>query len=363
MISKRVYTKEYITNLREGRKCDPFILERSVFAFGLLEAFARTKAEFIFKGGTSLMLLLDEPIRLSTDIDIIVKSDVDIMTFIKNASKIYPFERFEENPRVGGASKIVKKHFRFYYKSLQSEDKEVPVLLDVLFEDNHYAEVIQKEIKNSLLITEGEPIFVTIPSVNSILGDKLTAFAPHTIGIKPNYEKENGEIVDKKIEVMKQFFDVATLFDYATDMKLIATTYKNTANTELKYLGLNQGYEECLMDSFNEALSILSRGYFNSDYFKKYYLPGIRGLKQYLINVRFTSETAYVQAAKIMYLSALIITGVDRPKDLPVADNFKNEYSKINYIRRLNRDAFNMAAYAIKLIEEKKTNFLPKNQI
>lgn len=352
VISREVYTKEYITGLREGSKCDPAILERSVFAFGLLEAFARTGAEFIFKGGTSLMLLLDEPMRLSTDIDIIVKPDADIMAYIENASKIYPFVRFEENTRVG-ANNIVKKHFRFYYKSLQNEEKEVPILLDVLFEDNHYAEVIQKEIKNSLLLTDGKPVFVTIPSVNSILGDKLTAFAPHTIGIKPHYEKENGAIVDKKIEVIKQFFDVATLFDYATDIGLISRTYKSTAYSELKYRGLDCGYEECLMDSFNEALSILSRGALNPDYYRDYYLPGIRGLKQYLINVRFTPETAYVQAAKVMYLSALILTGVDKPDELPAVDNFSGDYAKINYTRRLNKEAFNMAAYAINLMKNK----------
>ena len=351
MISKSVYTKEYITKLRVGSKCDPSILERSIFAFGLLEAFARTGAKFIFKGGTSLMLLLDEPMRLSTDIDIIVKPDTDIMFYIENASKIYPFIRFEENTRVG-INNIVKKHFRFFYKSLQSEDREVPVLLDVLFEENHYAELIQKEIKNSLLLTEGKPILVTIPSVNSILGDKLTAFAPHTIGIRPYYEKENGAIVNKRIEVIKQFFDVASLFDYATDMELISKTYKNTADSELKYRGLDVNYETCLKDSFNEALSILSRGALNSEYYTAYYLQGIRGLRQYLINSRFSPETAYVQAAKVMYLSALILKGEDMKKEIPEEKCFSGAFSKINYIRRLDKSTFNMAAYAIRLIED-----------
>ena len=351
MISKDVYTKDYIVKLREGSKCDPSILERSIFAFGLLEAFARTGADFIFKGGTSLMLLLDEPMRLSTDIDIIVKPDADIMAYIESASKIYPFIRFEENTRVG-VNNIVKKHFRFYYKSLQSEDKEVPILLDVLFEDNHYAELIQKEIKNNLLLTDGEPVFVTIPSVNSILGDKLTAFAPHTIGIRPHYEKENGAIVDKKIEVIKQFFDVASLFDYATDMELISKTYKSTAYSELKYRGLNIDYETCLKDSYNEALSILSRGALNPNYYRDYYLPGIRGLRQYLINSRFSSETAFVQAAKVMYLSALILKEGDIKKEIPEQGSFSGTFSKINYIKRLDKSVFNMAAFAIRLIEE-----------
>ena len=39
--------------------------------------------------------------RLSTDIDIIVKTGTDIMSYIENASEIYPFVRFEEKTRVG----------------------------------------------------------------------------------------------------------------------------------------------------------------------------------------------------------------------------------------------------------------------
>lgn len=338
--------------LKGSNKCDPYILERSILAFSLLEALARTGAEFIFKGGTSLLLLLDKPIRLSTDIDIVVKPNVNITAYIEKASKIYPFVRFEEVTRTG-TNGIVKKHFKFYYKSLQFNDREVPILLDVLFDNNHYTEVIKKEIKNDFLVTEGDQILVTLPSVNSILGDKLTAFAPHTIGIKPRYEKENGMIISKKIEVIKQFFDVATLFDYATNFNIIAETYKNTARSELEYRGLKHGFKECLLDSFNEALSILSRGTINQEYYRDYYLPGIRGIKQYLIDVKFTPETAYVQAAKVMFLSALILTGEDKPEKLPVAENFVGYYAKINYIGRLNKESFNMAAYAIKLLEKR----------
>lgn len=58
---------------RGATKADPSIIERTVFAFGLLEAITRVGMPFIFKGGTSLMVMLDDPRRLSTDIDIIVK--------------------------------------------------------------------------------------------------------------------------------------------------------------------------------------------------------------------------------------------------------------------------------------------------
>lgn len=56
---------------------------------------------FVFKGGTALMLLLEKPYRLSTDIDIIVEPDCAIEDYLQKASVIYPFLHLEEQIRVG----------------------------------------------------------------------------------------------------------------------------------------------------------------------------------------------------------------------------------------------------------------------
>ncbi len=73
MLSRDMYSEEYIQELYERTGNDPTLLERVIYAFGLLEAIKRVGLPFCFKGGTSLMLLLDRPRRLSTDIDIIVE--------------------------------------------------------------------------------------------------------------------------------------------------------------------------------------------------------------------------------------------------------------------------------------------------
>ena len=78
MLSRDNFTREHIEELRRTNWSDPSILERTIYAFGLLEAIRRTGMPFIFKGGTSLLLLLDKPMRLSTDIDIIVEPGVDV---------------------------------------------------------------------------------------------------------------------------------------------------------------------------------------------------------------------------------------------------------------------------------------------
>ena len=73
MVMAESFTRERIQDIRSSYAVDSAILERSIFALALLEALASVGMPFIFKGGTSLLLLLEQPRRLSTDIDIIVE--------------------------------------------------------------------------------------------------------------------------------------------------------------------------------------------------------------------------------------------------------------------------------------------------
>lgn len=57
------------------------------------------------------------------------------------------------------------------------------VLLDILFEDNLYSDIERLPINPSILPTINEPVPVLVPSVEDLLGDKLTAFAPNTTGV------------------------------------------------------------------------------------------------------------------------------------------------------------------------------------
>ena len=130
MLLRENFTKAHIEYLRKKTGADPSILERTVFAFGLLEAIRRVELPFIFKGGTSLLLLLEEPRRLSTDIDIIVKPGTELKDSIERAGRIFPFLSVEEDNRKG-VNDIEKRHFRFRFQSPRTE-KEISILLDVV---------------------------------------------------------------------------------------------------------------------------------------------------------------------------------------------------------------------------------------
>ena len=243
MLSRDNYTAEYILKLWEATGADPSILERTVFAFGLLEAIRSVGMPFIFKGGTSLLVMLKEPRRLSTDIDIIVGQDVDVDGYIEKAGKIFPFVSVEEHKRKG-ANDIEKRHFRFHFLSPRT-GKEITILLDVVFENNPYLKVINCPIRSQLLLSEGDDLWVSLPDKNCILGDKLTAFAPHTTGIPFGRDKE--------LEIIKQLFDCWTLLQEMDDYKTVAKVYKNVSLVELGYRGLHNTPEDCLKDTIDSC--------------------------------------------------------------------------------------------------------------
>ena len=89
--------------------------------------------------------------RLSTDIDIIVKPGTDFEHYLEEAAKIIPFKKVEEQERRRSGN-IEKRHYKFTYDS-PAYDRELYILLDILFEENHYSKTVQKPIKSSLLIT------------------------------------------------------------------------------------------------------------------------------------------------------------------------------------------------------------------
>ncbi len=297
MLTKENFSKEHIRALQAESKKDPGLIERALYAFGLLQAITQVGLPFIFKGGTCLMLLLEHPMRLSTDIDIIVEPGINIEGYIEKAALVFPFLHKDEQVRIG-KNQIEKRHFKFTYQS-PITGKEIYILLDVLFEHNHYARLITKEIKNELLLTDGEPCAVRLPNINCILGDKLTAFAPHTIGIPIN--------AGKNMEVMKQMYDVCTLLDAFDDFAEVQDTYSKVAAEELAYRGNQHTREDALNDTIQAAICIASRGKVNpSEY--PIYVSAIRDLRSHIYAENYSPEIAAVRATKVLYMAACLLT-------------------------------------------------------
>lgn len=219
--------------------------------------------------------------------------------------------------------------------------KEFYILLDVLFEQNQYKKVEKRKIANDLLLTESEYLSVLVPSIESILGDKLTAFAPHTTGILLNAGKD--------MEVMKQFYDVSTLLDEFDDFADVQSTYKKVALAEIAYRGIENNIDKCLKDTFQAALCISSRGkYFPEEY--PIYVQGIRDLRGHIYSENYSPEIAARRAARVMYMSVCLMTDTpyEKVKDFKEYMGYKltqTDLKVLKYLRKADPEAY---AYSIK---------------
>ncbi|MDO4283906.1 MAG: nucleotidyl transferase AbiEii/AbiGii toxin family protein [Eubacteriales bacterium] len=343
MLLRENYTAEHISKLREETGADPSMLERTVFAFGLLEAIRSVGMPFVFKGGTSLLLLLKEPRRLSTDIDIIVDRDTDIDGYIEKAGRIFPFINVKEHKRKG-ANDIEKRHFRFHFLS-PGTGKEISILLDVVFENNPYPKVMERPIRSRLLLSREEDLTVSLPDKNCILGDKLTAFAPHTTGIPFG--------IDKELEIIKQLFDCWTLLQEMDDYRTTEKVYHKVSHIELGYRGLDSMPPDCLEDTIDSCICILGRGSIRpKDYAN--FSAGINAIQGHIFAGRINGENAGVYASEVMYLAACLRTGQTEYKRITDPDEYRNiqlqlkGIKKISSIRNTNPLAY---AYVIKSLQ------------
>ena len=160
----------------------------------------------------------------------------ELQKFLSKIEGTSAFTRKELDERRSHQGDIPKVHYKFIYNSnfatknqtgqvISNPEREI--LLDILFAENHYPKLVEIPLETDWLLQDDKRIVVTTPDINSILGDKLTAFAPNTTGIPYNAEKEK--------EILKQLFDIGNLFDLLTDIAIFKQSFLETVKDEIKY--------------------------------------------------------------------------------------------------------------------------------
>jgi hypothetical protein len=336
MISAQSHTSAWINQVRSNSlKTDPILIEKMIMAFTLLESLKLQGLDFIFKGGTSLALVLKKLQRFSIDIDIVISHEQDLQMIFSKIASNGIFTWYEEDIRKGG---VPKAHFKFYFQSVVQR-KESYVLLDVLFESNPYPVIHEFVIDSPILSLEGERTTVLCPTVDCLMADKLTAFCPHTTGIRYHQEKE--------LEIAKQLFDLGSLFDAAADVNLIRSTHHQIASQELLYRQFTHlAPKDVLLDTFQTACFLGTYGN-NGDREEYQELSkGISKLHGFVFGGTFSKDDAVLCAAKVAYLSALIlnespeITHFDDGLDLSRWTIPTPHFLKLNRLKMINPEAF-----------------------
>lgn len=342
MIDIERLNQEWIgTVSNANRKADKIFVEKVIRAFLLLEGLSTANFPFVFKGGTSLMLLTNSSRRLSVDIDIIISNPIDNLDIrLESVATKQGFIRVVPQGR-NTLTLVPKKHYKFFYQPIHrtSQDEEY-ILLDVLFEQVPYSVIARKEITSKFIPTIEPLVNVAIPSAEDLLGDKLTAFAPNTTGI-PYYKHDNS----MSMEIIKQLYDIGYLFDISSNMDVIRGTFNRIVQTEISYRGGSMTNHDVLEDIFQTSLCLSSRGAIGNGVFNELQ-SGIKRVKSFIFSEPYHIENAIVSASKAAYLSTLISTNAEKIEKYTVPMQVKDwfltdpKYNKLNGLKKTNTEAF-----------------------
>lgn len=307
MISNECFTGAWMDTVSKQLKYnDKNLIEKVIRALSLLEMLVEAGCPMVFKGGTSLMLILNNDVnRLSIDVDVICPPGTDIEQYL---------QKFQEHgfidkvlvERKNRGNDVPKSHSKFFYQIAYKDGSNAPsyILLEVLYEDVHYHQTEQVAIQSPFVRLESAPLLVTVPSVADILGDKLTAFAPNTTGIP--YFKNNK---DCSLEICKQLFDVGRLFERVDNLTVTSASFRQIAEVELSYRGLTSALQPVYDDIRQTALCIATRGKSGNGDFNLLQ-GGINRLCSFMYKRPYYIENAITDAARAAYLATLIEKGV-----------------------------------------------------
>lgn len=324
---------------------DPIIVEKVIRALIMLEALKVNNLDFIFKGGTALMLMIQEPRRFSIDIDISIENkEQDIETILDQVIASTDFIRWEEHKRKANSA-IEKAHFKLFYNPITKQGGDINnILLDIVFEDNPYIDTQETHISHFLIQGKSGPIKVTTPTLGALLGDKLTAYGPNTTGVP----------LTKPKEVLKQIYDVASIFDRMPSLEGVRENFIKVAHGELAYKELNpNNFQVIIDDIISCSYNFCTHGKVDADTFRTMQ-SGVSQLTSFIYGEKFREPQAQIAVAKASYLAKQIennqtsIDRFDKSVDMKSWMITDSSYNFLNRLKKHNLEAFH---YWYKTIE------------
>lgn len=204
--------------------------------------------------------------------------------------------------------------------------------------------MIQKPVVTKWIETDNETL-VTLPSVDSITGDKLTAFAPNTTGIPYFKGKDNQPF---SMEICKQLFDLGKLFENIQNIEMVAASFQKFAEHEIAYRKRGNPKVELtpemvLRDTINTCAILAKRERGNDDEnakFKELQKGIIAFGTGFLMTGNFRIDDAVAASARIAFLAAKILVNDLSPIRYYEGQDIKDliiEDQDWNFLMRLKR--------------------------
>ena len=345
MLTKTCLSREYLLNIAKKYQVNPMFLTSNIASLFLVEALKQQKLSFVLRGGQAMNLLLHEPMRLSTDVDIIVAPNMEMGDIVEHIGATFPFQRYEEERREFYKG-IPKKHYKFWYESPLDQSMQF-ISLDIVFESMDTSNYVEHSMQSIFTESDGEDVIVLVPDLNRQLGEKLTIIG------NPRLRADLDPIIGYK--VIKQIYDCATLFKEITSFSDVRSFFEMEAKKQLKYYKLSLSVEEMLLSMFQTCMCIMLRGTIAGREYQQY-LPGIYEITKYTLSKQPPIEEAAGCAGIVSYIAACMLMPEDDCIDVNSSDCETKmsivDFEKLEYIKEYSPDIYVYIVRAFQKIEK-----------
>jgi len=199
LADRKVFAREHIDSQRFGTSQE--LAEQAVHSLELVAELSASGLSFQFKGGSSLLLILDSPRRFSIDVDIASDEPRERIEEClgRLAASYGVFTRWEPRRHKTKPWLPISSYY-LYYASHFAQDGEGSIMLDVQLRRSPY-KTVHVPVACGTLYTSAQT--VELPLAASIVGDKLLTMGPFSLGIPLGKGKQ--------AQRLKHVFDVACL--------------------------------------------------------------------------------------------------------------------------------------------------------
>ena len=276
------FTKEhYITNKGTAPE---YLCELVVYCMELVSQLSHHKLDYRFKGGNSLLILLEDPQRFSIDVDIVTTETkenlIDLVNKITETCEIFTKCEVRQHKTKPWLPMI---SFKLFFNSFFQAPEESYVMLDAVLEEPAY-EGITKQVKCLDLYSSSEQ--VEVPSISGLIADKLLTIGPSTLGIPLGKNKE--------AQRLKHIFDVSLLSKNKYDLSIIKKSLKSCITQENKLQRSSFKWTEIKKDTIDfcsEALKFNEKPELNgieNDSYLYEIVKGFDDFKKHLFKIDYT---------------------------------------------------------------------------
>jgi hypothetical protein len=107
------------------------------------------------------------------------------------------------------------------------------------------------------------------------------------------------------MEIIKQLYDIGNLFKKVKNLSIVLETFKNIAETEMKYRNISGDINMVLDDIIQTALCLSTRGKVGKGDFEALQ-KGVSQLKAFIFSESYHIEKAIIHASRVAYIAKLI---------------------------------------------------------